>query len=854
MSQNVVNVLLTARDNMSAVITGAVRNGAMQAQLLGNAFSAAGEIAGKAFSTFGDMVKTAAGSETDLIAATGALQSVLGGTFGEAFEYSKKLNAEFSKMGAELPGTAENFASIGRILSDDLANSFKRVDGSFDKVGFEDKLMTITRGVGVLSQAAKTSAFEAGFAIQRVIAGDANALKLLFFDKNPVIKNQIVSGLKEQGKSLKDWAKLTQQARLDMVAAALNSAAGPEVIDKLQSSVEGITSGWQSKIFDPTVGALGMLRSLSSRGTRSALDAFRDLLTTTDTFMKELGAIWPFKVDIMVSLYDAFTYLNKLVSAATGVVMGVGEELRKGLDFLPALRKGFGAIPNELGKLVGSLKFGDVFANVLKNISGFFATAAGVFGKTLNFGLRAVSSALNDLTLGPKLGLAMGELVGRGTGIILTFLLTTDWGSVFQILLKLIPQVISAAAGAAVGLVSGLISQLGPLVKAAGSGILSGLSGLASAVTETFSNIGAQVLPPMAEFVSKAISALQRVWSNLSAAVVEIFSGIFDAAKTAMGNFDSGFTGAVQEFFTNFLSQVKNVLTNALSGAMSSVGSVLGSVTTAVGNAANSALAGATAAVSGSTTPSAANVPTTPTPATAPNTSGSSSNPPPTDIGGPAGWTGWLPSYLNQNFFSSASAHYAGAKELVNSWANGQVVSSAYAGNTQNILQKIAENSTHNFNSETAHSAYAGHTQNSTQNFQNNSEIVKTAAFGHNPMFRGGNLSLALTQAYQAGVNVPAILQASVAEKRNAPSGSMLIVANTTETVLTKQQAQTVFGKVGAAFSGTQPVVVAQPGQPPNVNISVNISGAGDVQAVANAVIAQLDYYLTKAELKAGIA
>jgi hypothetical protein len=811
----------------------------MQAQLLGNAFSAAGELAGKAFSTFGDMVRTAAGSETDLIAATGALQSVLGGTFGEAFEYSKKLNAEFSKMGAELPGTAENFASIGRILSDDLANSFKRVDGSFDKVGFEEKLMTITRGVGVLSQAAKTSAFEAGFAIQRVIAGDANALKLLFFDKNPVIKNQIVNGLKEQGKSLKDWAKLTQQARLDMVAAALNSAAGPEVIDKLQNSVEGITSGWQSKIFDPTVGALGMLRSLSSRGTRSALDAFRELLTTTDTFMKELGAIWPFKVDIMVSLYDGFSYLNKLVSVATGVVMGVGEELRKGIGGLPALRKGFGAIPNELGRLVGGLKFSDVFSNVLKNVSWFFSIAASVFGKALNSGLVSVNSALSDLTLGPKVGLALGEFVGRGVGIVLKFLLTTNWGAVFQILLKLLPQVMSAAMGAAVGLVTGLVSQLAPLVRAAGGGILAGLSGLASAISETFSNIGAQVLPPVMAFVSRAISALQQVWSRLSSAVADIFSGIFDSAKSAMGNFTSGFTGAVQEFFTNFLSQVKNVLTNALSGAMSSVGSVLGSVTTAVGNAANSALAGATAAVTGATTPSAASTTTTtPVTATTSTTAGSPSNPPPTDIGGPAGWTGWLPSYLGQNIFNSAYAHYAGAKELVNSWVNGQVVSSAYV---ENFAENFAENS--------------------TQNLQNNSETVKTAAFGHNPMFRGGSLSLALTQAYQAGVNVPAILQASVAEKRNAPSGSMLIVANTTETILTKQQAQTVFGKVGTAFSGTQPVVLAGAqgsqkvvGQAPNVNISVNISGAGDVQAVANAVIAQLDYYLTKAELKAGLA
>jgi len=264
--QNVVNVLLTASDQMSGVIQGAVRSATLQANMLSNAFSIAGDLAGKAFSTFGTMVTTAAASETDLIASTGALAAVLGQPFEKAFEYSKQLNTQFSKMGNDLPGTTEDFAQIGRILTDDLASAFKHVDGSFDKVGFEGKLFAITRGVGVLAQAAKTSATEAGFAIQRVAAGDANALKLLFFDKNPFVKNFIVKSLTEQGKQLSDWSKLTQESRLDILEKALNAAASPEVIDKLTRTVDGIMAAWQSSVFDPSVGALGMLRQLASRG------------------------------------------------------------------------------------------------------------------------------------------------------------------------------------------------------------------------------------------------------------------------------------------------------------------------------------------------------------------------------------------------------------------------------------------------------------------------------------------------------------------------------------------------------------------------------------------------------------
>lgn len=820
---NTLNVTLTATDAMSSVITGAVRAATLQANLLASAFKGAAQLAGSAFGKFSEMVKSAADSEVDLIASTGALQGVLGTSFADSLKYAKQLGAQFSQMGSELPGTAEDFAQIGRILTDDLAGAFKRVDGSFDKVGFEEKLMGITRGVGVLAQAAKTSATEAGFAIQRVIGGDANALKLLFFDKNPFVKNYIVNTLKEQGKTLAEWGSLTQQARLEVVQAALDKAAGPDVIKALQSTVDGIMSSWKSQVFDPSVGALGMLRTLASRGGQTALDGLRKVLQATEGLFSQLAEAWPFKVDLMVALFDGLSGIAKGIDWLTSRVAdylgafheganrweafsGMLKRAMKGLEFESALKQFSSSIAGVMGKVD--------FQVVLKVFPAVFTKLLATFSAVVVGGANALIAGANTIlgnwSMWGQLGVTLGNVIGRGVAGVLTLLTKLDWGGLVMAGLKAIPAALTAAMGIIVGVVSGLIQGLAPTVQSALSGITGVLAGVAKSCA----------------------TALGQAFESVTTAVRAAFSNLVGSVMPVLTSFASSLTDSIRNFFQGVVQQFQSTLSNLASSALSAVG---------VG----AAPAAATTTTPAPATTAAATTATTATTATAtpPSTLGT----PPPGNGAAPGWTGWLSRPISSVLNANTSVTYASA---------------GLAGPNR-------------------------------------------VAVPNKP------LPALVNEAQQSGVNVPSLLAAVVAERRNSPVNSHIVVANSSETVLTAAQTKAVFmqpvfkANVGLRMGGpvnrvsitkpvsavaglgvkvnrasiTKPALTAAAGlgvktatqtyqptaQPIAIrsatavgntttvspNITVNINGANsDPNTIATMVVAELDNWLRRAELK----
>lgn len=829
---NTLNVTLTATDAMSSVITGAVRAATLQANLLASAFKGAAQLAGSAFGKFSEMVKSAADSEVDLIASTGALQGVLGTSFADSLKYAKQLGAQFSQMGSELPGTAEDFAQIGRILTDDLAGAFKRVDGSFDKVGFEEKLMGITRGVGVLAQAAKTSATEAGFAIQRVIGGDANALKLLFFDKNPFVKNYIVNTLKEQGKTLAEWGSLTQQARLEVVQAALDKAAGPDVIKALQSTVDGIMSSWKSQVFDPSVGALGMLRSLASRGGQTALDGLRKVLQATEGLFSQLAEAWPFKVDLMVALFDGLSGIAKGIDWLTSRVAdylgafhegasrweafsGMLKRAMTGLEFENALKQFSSSIASVMGKVdfrAVLTVFPSVFTKLLATFSAVIAGGANAL-------ITGANTILGNWSMWGQLGVTLGNVIGRGVAGVLTLLTRLDWGGLVMAGLKAIPAALTATMGVIVGVVSGLIQGLAPTVQVALSGITGVLAGVAKSCA----------------------AALGQAFESVTTAVRAAFSNLVGSVMPALTSFASGLTDSIRNFFQGVVQQFQSTLSNLASSALSAVG------------------VGAAPAAT-TTAPPATTTTTTAPPATP---AAATTNPPstlgvaPPGNGAAPGWTGWF------------------------SRSTSSVLNSSTSRSTSSVL-----------NASTGYSSYKG-VVNYLGAIPSSSHVTYASAGLAGPnrvAVPNKPLPALVYAAQQSGVNVASLLAAVVAERRNSPANSHIVVANSSETVLTAAQTKAVFAQpvfkanvglhmggpvnqvgitkpVAAAALGvkaasqtyqptTQPIAIRSAAPVGNAtsitpNITVNINGANsDPNTIASMVVAELDNWLRRAELK----
>jgi len=849
---NTLNVTLTATDAMSSVITGAVRAATLQANLLASAFKGAAQLAGSAFGKFSEMVKSAADSEVDLIASTGALQGVLGTSFADSLKYAKQLGAQFSQMGSELPGTAEDFAQIGRILTDDLAGAFKRVDGSFDKVGFEEKLMGITRGVGVLAQAAKTSATEAGFAIQRVIGGDANSLKLLFFDKNPFVKNYIVNTLKEQGKTLAEWGSLTQQARLEIVQAALDKAAGPDVIKALQSTVDGIMSSWKSQVFDPSVGALGMLRSLASRGGQTALDGLRKVLQATEGLFSQLAEAWPFKVDLMVALFDGLSGIAKGIDWLTSRVAdylgafhegasrweafsGMLKRAMKGMEFENALKQFSSSIAGVMGKVdfrAVLTVFPSVFTKLLATFSAVIAGGANAL-------ITGANTILGNWSMWGQLGVTLGNVIGRGVAGVLTLLTKLDWGGLVMAGLKAIPAALTATMGIIVGVVSGLIQGLAPTVQSALSGITGVLAGVAKSCA----------------------TALGQAFESVTTAVRAAFSNLVGSVMPALTSFASSLTDSIRNFFQGVVQQFQSTLSNLASSALSAVG------------------VGAAPAAATTTTPPAAAATTTTTPPA--TTAAATTNPPstlgvaPPGNGAAPGWTGWFSRSVSNVL--NASTGYTPHAILAN-----------YLGDSSNQSRVNSRQVTYASTGYTSYKEVANYLGNSSQ-----VTYASAGLAGQNRVaIPSKPLPMLVKAAQQTGVNVASLLAAVVAERQNSPVNSHIVVANSSETILTAAQTKAVFmqpvfkANVGLRMVGpvnrggiAKPALMAavglgvkagsqtypQAAQPITVrntnafggtttmspNITVNINGANsDPNTIATMVVAELDNWLRRAELK----
>lgn len=779
MANNVVNVLLSAQDNMSPVIERAVRAGTLQAALLGAAFNAAAGLAQNAFGKFTSAVSEAAASQGDLITSAGALRAVIGGSFDAAYDYAGRLNEQFARLGAQLPGTAEDFAQIGRTLTDNVATAFQAVDGSFDKVGFEDRLTSITQSVGVLAAASKTAATEAGMAIARVLDGDSGAFKLLLFDKNPVVKSQITKALAAMGKDLKDWGTLTQQMRLELLDKALTAAAGPEVIDKLQNTVDGILSSWKSNVFDPTVGTFGMLRKLAERGGSTALDALQGVLVQTEQLFEELRILWPFKRDPMVALFDAFNTLTKWLSAATGIVEAINVNLAEGRG-LQGVYEAFGAIPSVLagavkswvGKL-GSVQvdtgaaaqlLSDLLKRVMTETPKIAAWVSGSLIAGVNRGMQLLVKFLENVKW-VELGVVAGETLGRTLVNVVANLAKLDWGGVARTVGTALMGAYFGLMGVIVGLFKGVLQAAAPLASAATSqvgqwlgsmwqGITSGVKGLASAVGETVTNLARQAAAGARTALGGLLGAL-RSW----------FEGVLNSVNSALNGLIPRVTGEV----SNFVSGLGQSLRNAVGGMAVGITGTLGSIGSAIGGAVSGVVSGVTGG------------------STAPSPTGATGSAPSTGLTGssaPGVWPtfrGWLPTATSPRVERVVNAS--------SGWRVGQAVRAAAV----------------------------------------------------------------------AGVPTVELLSAAVRERRAAP-GHGLLVANTSEMVLTpKQQAKLGLAKpanqgshqlttVRNAAVGTA-VTVA----PANLTVNMTVNGANEPATLARAVLAEIDALYRQYEFASGV-
>lgn len=562
-----IDVTLNGIDNLSSVLRGA----SMAGTVMGNAISGAMGLVGNAVSgavgKMQSLVSSASDAQTDMISFSGSMQAMLGGSFGDATLYADKLNAKFVQMGATLPGVTSDYATIARTIGDDVGNALKGLDGSLNKDAFESKLLEMSRGVGILSQAAKTSASEAAFAIQRVMNGDKNAFKLLFFDKNPVIKGQVEKFLASEGKTLENWTEMTTKDRIDILNKALGKAASPEMIAALSKTAAGKYAEWETTLFDPTTGLLGFMRKVESRGQQTAMDAIYKLMDSTENAFTSIAALFPFKVDVMAGIIDALTSVSGMMDTVANGFKGLDlnnlqNSLSSGINGMFVALQGFDFSP--LGHTIG------------KTISGMLTTgvdiAVGMLGGTNFEGVLAGLSVIgNNLVTGfdamvRALQSGIGARLADVSGTVMTMLATMDWTSV-----------IAGLGEVSTRMVTGLYSLTQSLAGALGEGV----STMANAVTQAatgadWTSIGVSASNAFASAITGVIGTVVKFiastdWGAVYNAVTALRDGLLEAFRAAIINLGTALASAVANGIGSLASAVAGYLQNAFAQAMSSV-------------------------------------------------------------------------------------------------------------------------------------------------------------------------------------------------------------------------------------------------------------------------------------------
>ena len=565
-----IDVTLNGIDNLSSVLRGASMAGTVMGNTISSAMGLVGSAVSASVSQVQSLVSSASDAQLDMIAFSGSMQAMLGGSFGEASAYADKLNAKFVEMGATLPGVTSDYATIARTIGDDVGNALKGLDGSLDKDAFEAKLLEMSRGVGILAQTAKTSASEAGFAIQRVMNGDKNAFKLLFFDKNPVVKNQVEKFLSAEGKTLENWAEMTTKDRINILNKALGKAASPEMIAALSKTAAGKYAEWETTLFDPTTGLLGFMRKVESRGQQTAMDAIYKLMDSTESAFTNIAALFPFKVDVMAGIIDTLTTVSGMMdNVANGF---------KGLDLSNLQGSLTGGI-NGMFTAFKSFDFSPLGSTIGKTISGMLTTgvdiAAGILsGVNFEGVLAGIHTVGNNLVTGfdvmvRELQSGIGTKLTDVSSTVMTVLATMDWTSVIAGLGEVTDR-----------MVKGLFSLTQSLAGALGEGV----SMMANAVTQAatgadWTSIGISASNAFASAITGIVSTVVKLitstdWGAILNAVTALALGLREAFRAAIINLGTALVSAVASGIGSLATAVTSYLQSAFQSALSSVSAV----------------------------------------------------------------------------------------------------------------------------------------------------------------------------------------------------------------------------------------------------------------------------------------
>lgn len=445
-----------------------------------------------------ELQQTFVGNASSLAAQTGR-------SFDESNSVITAISTEITNQAAALPGLTQNYKDLSNTLQGILIRGFVDKKGNVDFAGFGKSVEGLSLNYEALSAGKNVNTGATQGFLQRALAGGsiAELSQLEFGIRSPEVIQALKTELKKQG-----LTELSQVRGLAQKSNILVGAAAPFISDDFKSrsanTVEGVSRGFETKLFDQRIGTFGLLRSVNDEGTgiKTAIEAYTKFLSVTIgekglfTKLGDLAKTLGIFVDPMQVLHDGFLLFTEAVlivdsalDKATNIIKGGGGIFKGVQTFFTSIAED---VAKDLGIQTPSFDTGSIFQNIGNSVSGLLSSA----GTT-------VSNLINQMT--PIIGNALSSAWGAIAGV-------------FQGITPIINAVLSQASNflgsinfGAIGSVAGdifvkIVSGLSSFVQGIDWGSL--LSGAG--------NLLAGVVVFGFKFIDKSITSLTGILTNIT--------------------------------------------------------------------------------------------------------------------------------------------------------------------------------------------------------------------------------------------------------------------------------------------------------------------------------------------------
>lgn len=483
------------------------------------------DLAVDAFSFSLGKVKDAIGGAIDLqqqnLSSQIALSKTLGLTQAQAATFVQDFNYQAAILGKNLPIAASDIARFSTVIQTDFSRAIIGAGGSTDQ--FKTVLLDVSSKLAIATKTANVTDDRARQATAAFLAGAVGKRGLNqydFFANNPILKQNLVTGLERIKPGADSFGDLSVFQRVKLLTDALNKSITKEDVALLQKSAGASISSFTDTLFDPQIGLFSIQRDLEP------------------------------KVAGYQSVFSSFEKTLSLVIGEKGILAEIGRLFGGSADPMAVLRSGVDTLNNFLDDFRRNL------AGLKKPDAGAIGAAVGKFAAQVVNGLTSGTlDAIDSINYG---ALFLGAIAG-----VASFFANLDWkvyltAGLITIGVALIPPLLGAIATGVGVIASGIVAVVGGVPLAIGAAIALGVIAIAKLIGSNFDGI---------------YSGIVRWGDTINSAVGNLLGGIWNAIT---GLFNK-ITGGISGLLSNVPSPggIASGVGNFLSGAASSVGNFL---------------------------------------------------------------------------------------------------------------------------------------------------------------------------------------------------------------------------------------------------------------------------------------